>query len=59
MNTLDCVEKAGFGVYYIDGGKMEREAKFAIADPYDDEDGFYLETSTIEELLTEFENHFG
>lgn len=46
MNALDWLEAHGFGVYNIPNG-------FAVADPLDDEQGYYLEVGSIEEVERE------
>lgn len=45
----------GYGIFSIDGGKLEVNAKFAIADSSDNEEGFYLEAATVEEIVAEVE----
>ncbi len=47
---LNTLERYGYGVYRIDGGKLESTARYAVADPYDDADGFYLEGKDLAHL---------
>lgn len=55
---MECIERIGFGVYVIDGGKMEPYAQFCIADPSDDNQGFYLEADTMTDLVDEWNLYY-
>lgn len=57
-NRLDKINSLGYVICSITEGRMDPEARFAIADPKDDDDGFYLECATLEELASEFFGHF-
>jgi hypothetical protein len=54
---LSLVTAKGYGVYNIEGGKLDPAARFAVADPADDDQGFYLEGSDLAELMTETIDH--
>lgn len=49
IERLDKIASYGFGVYSVPVG-------YAIANPSDDRDGFYLVVGTIDELTMEFFN---
>jgi hypothetical protein len=49
----------GYVICTIAQGRLDPEARFAVADPQDDKEGFYLECPTLEELVQEAESaHF-
>lgn len=54
-NRLNKVSSAGYVVCNINEGRFIHEARFAIADPHDDDEGLYLEDRTLVELLDELD----
>jgi hypothetical protein len=55
--NLVWLHNKGYGVYDIARGRVSKRARFAIADPYDDHDGFYLEGPDLLRLTEEAVNH--
>lgn len=49
----DMLLTLGYVICTIKGGRLDPDAKWAVADPQDDEDGLYLEGESLPELLAE------
>lgn len=57
QHLLDALANNGFGVYNVAGGKLDTEARYAVADPCDNDDGFYLEGANLAEVAREAVAH--
>lgn len=53
---LQTIASCGYRVYDINGGVFLKAAQYAVADPDDDADGYYLEANSIAEFYEEMSN---
>jgi hypothetical protein len=52
---MNKIASYGYVICSIGEGRLDPGARFAVADPQDNQEGFYLECPTLEELVQEAE----
>ncbi len=54
---MKLIADYGYGVYSVTEGRHYKDARFAVADTQDSDEGFYIEARTLDEATTQAVAH--